>query len=326
MALSIKKIIAAALGTTLISFAGIASAQEKSDYPNKMIRIVVGYAAGGTNDILARLVAAELTNRLGQSVIVENRPGASAIIGTQTVANAAPDGYTLLLGGTGPMAFNPALYENLPYSPTKDFAPISMIGNFPLVLVANPDGKTSLKELVEFSKANPAKANYGSSSAAFQLPTELIQMQTGGKFTHVPFKGSAEVLQAVMSGQVSMALIDPGPASAPIKGGKLKGVAVTSKKRLTEFPDVPTLQESGVDVEVLLWSAIFAPAGTPAPIVKRLNKEIGEIVKMPSVREKLGKLLMTPESSTPEELAKTVEADIRLWTKVANANNIKAGK
>jgi tripartite-type tricarboxylate transporter receptor subunit TctC len=321
MALSIKRIIAAAMSAALLSVAASAPAQ---DYPNKTIRIVVGYVAGGTNDILARIIAAELTTSLGQPVIVENRPGASAIIGTQTVAKAAPDGYTLLLGGTGPMAFNAALYSKLPYSPTRDFAPISMIGNFPLVLVATPGAVASLKDLVEFSKANPDKANYGSSSAAFQLPTELLKMQTGAKFTHVPYKGSAEVLQAVMAGQVAMALIDPGPAGGPIKTGKLKGVAVTSAMRLPEFPDVPTLQESGVNVKVLLWSALFAPAGTPEPIVKKLNDEVARIVKLPSVKEKMQRLLMTPESSTPQELAKTIADDIQLWTQVAKANNIKA--
>jgi tripartite-type tricarboxylate transporter receptor subunit TctC len=323
MELSIKRIMAAAMGTALISLAASAPAQEKMDYPNRTIRIVVGYVAGGTNDILARIVAAELTTVLGQPVIVENRPGASAIIGTQT---AAPDGYTLLLGGTGPMAFNAALYSKLPYSPTKDFAPISMIGSFPLVLVATPGAATSLKHLVDFSKTNPDKANYGSSSAAFQLPTELLKMQTGAEFTHVPYKGSAEVLQAVMAGQVAMALIDPGPAGGPIKAGKLKGIAVTSGKRLPEFPDMPTLQESGVDVKVLLWSALFAPAGTPETIIKRLNKEIARIVKLPSVREKMEKLVMTPESSTSQELAKTVANDIHLWSRVAKANNIKASE
>lgn len=304
--------------------AASASWAQGSDFPSRPLRIVVGYVAGGTNDILARLVATELAPRLGQPVIVENRPGASAIIGAQAVAKAAPDGYTLLLGGTGPMAFNAALYANLPYSPTKDFAPISMIGNFPLVLVAGPGAPSSLKELVAFSKAHPEQVNYGSSSAAFRLPMEWLKMQTGAKMTHVAYKGTAEVLQGVISGQVAVALVDPGPASSLLKAGKLTGLAVTSTRRVPDFPEIQTLQEGGVNMSVELWSALLAPAGTPEPVVARLNKELEAIVRLPSVQERMRKLTMTPESSTPQELARTITSDIQLWTRVASQNNIKA--
>lgn len=293
-------------------------------YPSRALRIVVGYVAGGTNDILARIVATELSQRLGQPVVVENRPGASAIIGAQTVARAAADGYTLMLGGTGPMAFNPALYAKLPYSPAKDFAPISMIGKFPLVLVGGPSAPSNLKDLIAMSKANPDRLNYGSASAAFRLPIEWLKMQTGAQLTHVAYKGTSEVLQAVMSGQVAAALVDPGPSSPLISAGRLNALAVTSGARITDFPSVPTLQESGVDVTVELWSALLAPAGTPAEIVARLNQELKQILQLPSVQERMRKLTMTPHSSTPQELGSTIEADIQLWTRIATQNNIKA--
>lgn len=296
----------------------------QSAYPSRPIRIIVGYVAGGTNDILARLMATELTTRLGQPVIVENRPGASAIIGSQAVAKAAPDGYTLLLGGTGPMAFNPALYANLPYSPTKDFAPISLIGSFPLVLVGGMSGPPTLKDLIAAARSRPDALNYGSSSAAFRLPTELFNAQVDVKTVHVAYKGTTEVLQAVMTGEVAMALVDPGPARALIKGSKLRGLAVTSNKRLGDFPDVPTLQESGVKVHVELWSALFAPAGTPESVISRLNEEVQQIVRQPPFQERLRLLTMTPGASTPAELAKIVVADTKLWTQVASQNGIKA--
>lgn len=293
-------------------------------YPSRALRIVVGYVAGGTNDILARIVATELSQRLGQPVVVENRPGASAIIGAQTVARAAADGYTLMLGGTGPMAFNPALYAKLPYSPAKDFAPISMIGKFPLVLVGGPSAPSNLKDLIAMSRANPDRLNYGSASAAFRLPIEWLKMQTGAQLTHVAYKGTSEVLQAVMSGQVAAALVDPGPSSPLISAGRLNALAVTSGARITDFPSVPTLQESGVDVTVELWSALLAPAGTPAEIVARLNQELKQILQLPSVQERMRKLTMTPHGSTPQELGSTIEADIQLWTRIAAQNNIKA--
>jgi tripartite-type tricarboxylate transporter receptor subunit TctC len=305
-------------------FTASPSWSQSSDFPIRPLRIVVGYVAGGTNDILARLVAAELAPRLGQPVVVENRPGASAIIGAQAVAKAPPDGYTLLLGGTGPMAFNAALYSKLPYSPTKDFAPISMIGNFPLILVSGPGAPATFKDLVAFSKSNPEQVNYGSSSAAFRLPMEWLKMQTGAKMTHVAYKGTAEVLQAVITGQVAVALVDPGPASSLLKAGKLTGLAVTSTQRVPDFTEIPTLRESGVDMRVELWSALLAPAGTPVSVVSRLNGEISNIVRMPSVVDRMRKLMMTPESSTPQELSRTIESEVQLWTRVAVQNNIKA--
>jgi tripartite-type tricarboxylate transporter receptor subunit TctC len=269
-------------------------------------------------------MAAELSARVGQPVIVENRPGASAIIGAQAVAKAAPDGYTLLLGGTGPMAFNPALYANLPYSPTKDFAPISLIGSFPLILVGGMAGPPTLKELIAAARSRPNALSYGSSSAAFRLPTELFNAQVDAKMVHVPYKGTAEVLQAVMTGEVAMALVDPGPPSALIKSAKLRGLAVTSHRRIGDFSDIPTLEESGIKIHVELWSALFAPAGTPEPVITRLNEEVQRIVRQPAFQERLRSLTMTPGASTPAELANVMVADTKLWTQVASQNGIKA--
>lgn len=318
----ISRRLAVAAALVAASMSSTAFSQER--YPLRPIKIVVGYVAGGTNDILARIVATELSSALGQSVVVDNKPGASAIIAAQLVAKAPADGYTLMLGGTGPMAFNSALYSNLPYNPAKDFAPISLIGAFPLVLVSGPGKPSSLKDLVAFSKARPDQANYGSSSAAFQLPMELMKMRTGAKLTHIAYKGTAEVLNAVMSGQVAASLVDPGPVSSLIKAGKVTAVAVTSGTRLADFPEVPTLKEVGVDMSVSLWSALLAPAGTPEPVIRRLNEEIARIVKLPAVQERLQKLSMTPESSSPAELARLINDDIQLWTRVARENGIKA--
>lgn len=313
-----------AIATTLLASALASSAMAQDRYPSRPIRLVVGYVAGGTNDILARIVATELSSTLGQPVVVDNKPGASAIIAAQLVAKAPADGYTLMLGGTGPMAFNSALYANLPYNPVKDFAPVSLIGAFPLILISGPGMPSSLKDLVAFSKAKPDQANYGSSSAAFQLPMELMKMRTGAKLTHIAYKGTAEVLNAVMSGQLAASLVDPGPVSSLIKSGKLTALAVTSGTRTADYPDVPTLKEAGVDMSVSLWSALLAPAGTPEPVIRRLNEEIARIVKLPSVQQRLQKLSMTPESSSPAELAKLIDDDGQLWARVARENRIKA--
>jgi tripartite-type tricarboxylate transporter receptor subunit TctC len=301
------------------------SAQPSAGYPSKPIKIIVGYAPGGANDILARIVAQKMSETFGQQVLVENRPSTAAIIGTEAVVKAAPDGYTLLMGASGPIVFNPALYSKLPYAPAKDLAPISIVGSFPLILVVQGSAPMrSVKELATYTQQHPDKANYGSSAASFQLATELLKSKAGIAGQHIPFKGSAESVNAVASGQVLMTLVDSGPATGPVKGGLLRALAVTSGKRMGLLPDVPTMVEQGIDLQITLWSGLLAPAGTPAPIVQRLQAEVARIVKLPDVRERMAQLGIEPEGSTAEEFARIIAAEIPQWTAVARANNIKA--
>ena len=295
------------------------------DYPTKPIKIVVGYAAGGGNDLIVRVMAPRLSEGLGQPVIVENKPGAQAIIATESVAKSAPDGYTVLMGPTGPMSMNPATYSKLPYDSVRDFAPISTIGQFPLLVVVSAQSPIrSVKELIDFAKKNPGQANYGSSAAAFQIATELFKQRTGTQFVHIPYKSSGESVNAVVGGQVTMTICDPPPASGPIRGGTARALAVTSNERHPSWPDLPTLKEAGVpDVEVWLWTAFFAPAKTPPAIVARLQKETARVVRLPDVAEGLAKLGVDPVGGSSDELKQRLAHDLAKWTAVAKAANIR---
>ncbi|HEU5297521.1 MAG TPA: tripartite tricarboxylate transporter substrate binding protein [Burkholderiaceae bacterium] len=314
-----------ALAAFALAVTAVPLAAQTADYPNKPIRIVVGYSPGGANDILARLLAQKMAETFGQQVVVENRPSTAAIIGTEAVAKAAPDGYTLLMGASGPIVFNPALYSKLPYSPTRDLAPVSMVGSFPLILVVQGQGPLrTLKDLIDHTKQQPSKSNYGSSAASFQLATELLKSKTGIVAEHIPYKGSADSVNAVVAGQVLMTLVDSGPATGPIKGGLLRALAVTSGKRMPQLPEVPTMTEQGIDLQITLWSGLLAPAGTPPPIVKKLQTEVARIVKLPDVRERMTQLGIEPEGGTPEEFARVIASEIPQWTAVARDNQIKA--
>jgi len=296
------------------------------DYPTKPIRVIVGYTAGGGNDLIVRLLAPKMTEGLGQPIIVENKAGAQSIIAAEYVAKSPADGYTILMGPSGPMTMNPATYSKLPYSPTKDFVPISMIGSFPLILTVNPQLPVhSVKELVEYAKARPTQMNYASSAAAFQLTTELFKQKTGTEFAHIPYKGSGDSIKAVMAGEVTMTIVDPPPASGPLKGGQLRALAVTSATRHPNYPDVPTMAEAGIpDMEIGIWTAFFVPAGTPPAVVKRLQEEVARVVRLPDIRERLNDLGVEPVGGTSEELGRRVASDIERWTAVAKAANIKS--
>jgi len=304
----------------------IAAVHAQQDFPNKPIHIIVGYAAGGGNDIIVRVVAPKLSEGLGQPIIVENRPGAQGIVSCEIVAKAAPDGYTLLMGPSGPMTMNPALYAKLSYEPLRDFAPISMIGDFPLILVVSSSLPVhSVKELVAHAKARPDQVNYAASAAPFQLAAELFNQKTGTKFVHIPYKSSGESVGAVMSGQVTMTIMDPPPAIGPLKGGKVRGLAVTGAVRDPNWPELPTLAEAGVpDVEIRLFTGFLAPAATPSAIVKRLQEELARVVRLPEIRERLDQMAIVPSGNTPEEFRWIIARDIAKWTAVAKAANIKA--
>ncbi len=313
----------AACLAALVSLAVPASAQDA--YPAKPIRVVVGYSAGGGNDLVMRVIAPKMSEALGQPVIVENRPGAQSIIAAEHVAKSAPDGYTILMGPSGPITINPATYSKLPYEPQADFAPIGMICSFPLIVAVNPKLPIhSIKDLIAYAKANPGKANYASSAGVFQISTELFKQKTGTDFVLIPYKGSGDSVQAVVGGQVMMTFVDPAPVSGPLKAGSVRGLAVTSAKRHPSWPDVPTFTELGMpDLEVPVWMALFAPAKTPPAIVARLQKEMARAVQLPDVRERFAALGVLPEGGSAEALAQLVARDIVKWTGVAKAAGIK---
>jgi len=296
----------------------------QAPWPAKAVRIVVPYAPGGANDILARVVAEKLAPALGQPVMVENKPGAGAAVGTEFVVKAAPDGYTLLMAASGPIVFNPALVAKLAYNPMTDLVPISLAGSFPMILAVNEASPAkSFNELVTLSKANADKSNYSYPSASFQLVMELVKAKSGLKALNVPYQGSAPSINAVLTQEVQMTLIDSGPIAALVKSGKLRALAVTSEQRLASYPQVPTLKEQGIDVAVNFWSGLLAPAGTPAPIVKRLQEEVARIMALPDVAERMAKLDIRPVGGTSADFAKTIAAEIPLWKQVAKDNNIK---
>ena len=307
----------------LMLMASAAAAQDQ--YPSKPIRILVGYAAGGGNDIIVRVLQPEMQKGLGQPVIVENKPGAQSIVAAELAARAAPDGYTIFMGPSGPMTINPATYSKLPYHPQRDFAPISMICEFPLIVTV--DAKLpvkSVKELIDYAKANPGKSNYASSAGIFQITTELFKQKTGTSIEMIPYKSSGESVQAVVGGTVMMTIVDPPPATGPLKAGALRALAVTSGKRHPAWPDIPTMAEAGVpDMEVPVWTAFFAPAKTPPAIVARLQKEVARAVQTPEVRERFAQMALEPVGGSSEDLGKRVARDIEKWTAVAKAANIK---
>lgn len=295
-----------------------------ADYPTKPVTVVVGYSAGGGVDAMARILAEKLPAVIGQPVIVENRPSVGAIVGSTYVAKAKPDGYTLMMGAPGPMIFNHAVYTKLPYTP-QDFTPISFVSDSPLVLLVNINNPAkTVQELVNQSKQNPDKANYGASSASFQLITELFNKKTGARFTHIPYKGANDSVTAVMAGDVTMTLADAGPAFIGLQSGRVKALAVTSAARMKDYPTIPTLSELGVDLKVSLWIGLLAPAGTPADVVKVLQDAVAKVVAMPDVQKKISGMSVIPMSNTSDEFAKIIATEIPLWKQLAIDNNIKA--
>ena len=294
------------------------------EYPVKPITIVVGFSAGGSSDVIARIVADKLSAGLGQPVVVENRAGVGSIVGAAYVSHAKADGYTLLMGASGPMVFNHALYAKLPYS-VQDFAPISLICTFPLLLLsASNQAHKSLDDLVAFAKKNPEKVNYSASSASFQLVTELLNKKFGTRFAHIPYKGSNDSVAALLSNDVTMTLVDAGAASPALQSSRARVLAVTSPERLAELPNVPTMTELGVDLKVSFWTGLLAPAGTPKEVIKRLNEEMLKVMANADVKKKFAGLNVIAATSTPEDLARQINTEIAMWREVALENHIKA--
>ena len=312
------------LGACFAAFAAGVSAQA---YPTKPIRIVVPFPAGGTTDVLARAAAQKLAETLGQPAVVDNRPGAGGNIGAELVAKSAPDGYTLLMGTVGTHAINPGLYPKLPYDHVKDFAPVILVAGVPNVLVINPAlPVNSVPELIAYAKANPGKLNFASSGngTSIHLSAELFKTMAGVQMTHVPYKGSAPALQDLVGGQVQL-MFDNLPSSlALIKGGKLKALAVTSSTRAAALPDVPTLAESGLPgFEASSWFGLLAPAGTPPPVIAKLNGEIAKWLATPEAKEKLLAQGANAAGGTAEEFAQFIAAETAKWQKVVKESGAK---
>jgi tripartite-type tricarboxylate transporter receptor subunit TctC len=296
----------------------------------KAITYLVPFPAGGTTDVMGRLISQKLGAVLGTSVVIDNRGGAGGSVGSEIASRAAPDGYTMLGGTVSSHAINISLYPKIGYDPIKSFAPVTLIGTNPVVLVVNAASPyKTLKDVLEASKTKPgglssASAGTGTSQ---HLSMELLAYKSGVKFTHVPYKGSGPAIQDVIGGQVDM-MFDTTVVAAPhIQSGKLRAIAVTSAKRLASMPDVPTVAESGVkglgDFEVVSWQAIFVPTGTPAPIVERLHKEIRTILAQPDMQDKMKGFGMEPADMTTAQIAAFQKVEVDKWAQVIKAANIK---
>jgi tripartite-type tricarboxylate transporter receptor subunit TctC len=309
----------------LLLAAAVVPASAQSDYPNRPIRLVVGFAAGGGNDIFARLVADKASQTLGQTVIVENKPGAGGRLAPEYVLQQQADGYTLFVGPSGAMAVAAAIYSDLKYSPTKDFVPLAMIANFPLIMVIGADNPSqNLKEFVAWMKAHPDKANYASSSPAFTIVTELFKLKSGMPGTMIPYKSSNEMNLSVIQGQSAMTIADGPPTIPQVKAGKVKAVAVTGKERSDELPDVPSMAEAGYpEVDVHLWSGIFAPSKVPPAIVAKLQKAFAAAIADTSVAAKLKAMAVNPGGATPDQFEKIIQSDVVKFGDVVKAANLK---
>jgi tripartite-type tricarboxylate transporter receptor subunit TctC len=295
--------------------------------PGKTIDLVVPYAPGGTTDMLGRLIAMQLGTALGRTVVVENRPGAGSGIGASAVSRAAPDGNTLLVATSTTLAINQWLYKKLAYDPAKDFAPVSLIGAVPLMVVVHPSVPAhSLAELVALAKAHPDTLNYGSAGngSPQHLGAEMFKAATSTRMNHVPYKGSALALTDLLGGQLQLMFTDIAPALQQVRTGKLRALAVTSRKRQAALPDVPTIAESGVPgtagFEAVAWQSIVAPAGTPQAILDRYSQEIGRILQAPELRHKLEQEGLEARSSTPAELAAYMKSEAARWGVVVKAS------
>ena len=307
------------------AFATFATAQ--SAYPTKPIRIVVPFPAGGTTDILARAVAQRLTESFGQSVVVDNRPGAGGTIGAELVAKSAPDGYTMLMGTVGTHAINASLYAKMPYDHVRDFAPVVLVAGVPNVLVVNPAVPASnVQELIAYIKANPGKVNFASSGSgtSIHLSGELFKTMTGLAMTHVPYKGSAPALADLLGGQVQL-MFDNLPSALPqIKAGRLRALGVTSAQRAPALPDVPTIAESGLPgYEASSWFGLLAPAGTPQDVVAKVNGEVARWLASPEAKEKLLSQGANAAGGTPEDFVRHIAAETAKWQQVVKASGAK---
>ena len=318
-----KKLLAA-ITLSLMALAGAA----RAEYPDRVIRLIVPFSPGGVTDTSGRLIAEGLSRRLGHQVVVENKPGASGNIGTQSVATAAPDGYTLVLAFDGTMVINPHVFPNIPFDTLKDFAPVGKIGDATLILVSHPSfpGKT-LKELIELSKKDPKGISYGTSGIGGtpHIAGELLNMKTGSKLVHVPYKGGGQAMSDALGGNIPLVYTAVAGAINHVKAGKLTAIAVSSRSRSPSLPDTPTFIESGIpDFEVNSWVGILAPAKTPRAVVEKLNRELNAVLTAPETVERLAALGIGATPGTPEQFGEQMKNDLAKYGAVVKAAGIKA--
>jgi tripartite-type tricarboxylate transporter receptor subunit TctC len=295
------------------------------DYPNKFVRFIVPYAPGGSSDVLARTLGQKLGESLGQTFVVDNRPGAGSMVGTDVAARANPDGYTIILSDM-PHTINPSIHAKVPYDPVKDFTPITLIGISPMFLFAHPSLKAaSVRELIALAKSQPGKISIasGGTGATTHLAVELLQAHAGIKLNHVPYKGAGPALTDVVAGQVPVTFTSMATAAPFAKSGRVRILGVTSAKRLSAFPDVPTFSESGVPMIFEHWWGVMAPAGVPAPIVAKLHDHIAKALGAPDVRERFAALAVEPRTTTPAEFRQLLVSDLKRWAKVVKDAGIK---
>ena len=307
-------------------------AQAQDAWPAKPIRIVVPFAAGGTTDILARAIAPELTKALGQTVFVENKPGAGGNVGADLVAKSAPDGYNLIMGTVGTHGINKSLYDKMPFDPQKDFAPVTLVAGVPNVMVMNAEKAAKLNiqnaaDFVRYAKANPGKFNMASSGngTSIHMAGELFKSRTGTFMTHSPYRGSGPALLDMIGGSADV-MFDNLPSAMPhIKSGKLKAFAVTSSQRSAAIPELPTVEDAAglKGFEASSWFGLLAPAGTPAPVVLRIQQETAKALNSPAIKEKLLAQGAIPSGNTPQEFAKFIDSEIVKWAAVVKASGAK---
>jgi len=308
--------------------AALCTAAHADVYPSRPIRFVVAFPPGGGTDIIARSIAQKLSERVSQQVLVDNRPGAGGNIGTDIVAKSTPDGYTMLMGSAGPLAINASLFKSMPFDPQHDLAPVTLAASTPNVLVVNPSlNVATVGELVALAKKNPGKINFASSGfgTPAQLAGELFNSMAGVKLVHVPYKGASPALADLLGGQVQVMFSTMPPALPHVKDGKLRALAVTSLKRSPAAPDLPTLDEAGLPgFEAITWHGVVLPAGAPAEVIGKLNREIVAILHLPDVVERLSAQGAEPVGSTPEEFAAYIRSETAKWAKVVRESGATA--
>jgi tripartite-type tricarboxylate transporter receptor subunit TctC len=295
-----------------------------ANFPNKPIRVIVPFAAGGGNDIFARLVGAKLSEILGQSMIIENRPAAGGRVAAEFVASQPADGYTLFVGASGVMSIAAAVYPKLNYHPTRSFVPLSMIANFPLIMTSQTTiAPRTVAELVAYAKANPNKSNYATTSPAFTIASELLKLKTGMPGVAIPVKSSAEMILCVMQENCLIAIADGPPAIPQIKDGRVRALAVTGSERSPELPDVPSMAEAGFpEVNTKLWAGFFAPAATPPAIARKLEVALQRSIRDPEVSSKLRGMAVSPGGTPSGEFRRMIDADIESYVHVVQAANL----
>jgi len=309
----------------MLAAALVGSAHAQSDYPSRPVRIIVGFAAGGGNDIFGRLVGQKLSQIIAQPVVIENRPGAGGRLAAEFVSHQTADGYTLLLGASGAMSIASAIYPDLPYKPAETFVPLAMIASFPLFMVVAADHPAgNVKDVVAWAKAHPDKANYASTSPAFTITTELLKLKSGMPGVAIPYRSSNDMILSVIGGQTMTAIADGPPVVPMVQAGKIKAIAVTGAGRSSELSNVPSMAEAGYpEVDVELWSGLFAPAGTPPAIVAGLEKSLREAIGDPSVAEKLKAMAVVPGTAvTADAFRRRIDADIVKYKGIVKSANL----